>query len=310
VGKPKRTIVARRIFRVPEVIGDRHLINVTVGPDLAPVALSLEQEPDYRIESPGWAAFPKKRADTPNRFRIHHHAGGRWEILDLPETVENFHVLQPLGGDEWLLVRNRADDDNDRNAHVYDAAGRHVRSFHAGDGIQDVQATGDGKIWVSYFDEGVFGSTKLGRRGLVRLEGDGGCTFRFPGVYGGKIPDIVDCYALNVASDRETWAYYYTDFPVVKLVDGEPESIWPNVPVRGSSGFAVEGDVALFAGGYGKKENLYHVRLGEKRAKKIEPTDEEGRPLGKFWAFGRGDRLFLQTGEDVFKVEVADVERP
>jgi len=39
---------------------------------------------------------------------------------------------------------------------------RHLRSFHAGDGIQDVEAAGDGTIWVGYFDEGVFGGTSLG----------------------------------------------------------------------------------------------------------------------------------------------------
>jgi hypothetical protein len=146
VGRPRRTIVARRLFGLPEVVGDRHLINVTVGPDLGPVILSAEHPPDYRIESPGWASFPRCRADRPNRFRIHHQAAGGWRAVDLPETFENFHHLQPLGEDGWLLVRGRAEGDDDRNAHVYDAAGRHLRSFHAGDGIHDVQATEDGRI--------------------------------------------------------------------------------------------------------------------------------------------------------------------
>jgi hypothetical protein len=108
VGRPRRTIVARRLFGLPEVVGDRHLINVTVGPDLGPVILSVEQPPDYRIESPGWASFPKCRAARPNRFRIHHQAGGRWRAVDLPETFENFHHLHPLGEDGWLLARIEA----------------------------------------------------------------------------------------------------------------------------------------------------------------------------------------------------------
>ena len=309
MSKRAKVVVARRLFALPEVVVGRHLINVTVGPDLDPVVLTLEQPPDYRTESPGWASFPKKRADRPNRFRIHHQAGGMWRATDLPETVENFHQVQPLGVDEWLVVRGRAEGDDDRNAHVYDAVGRHLRSFHAGDGIQDVQATGGGEVWVSYFDEGVFGSTKLGGAGLVCLDGRGHCVFRFTDVLGGGVPDICDCYVLNVVSGGEVWLCYYTDFPLVRLVDGKVEGFWPRVPVGGSPGIAVDGDMALFAGGYRDKESLYLVRPGEKRVLKVEPTDEDGQRLKKFTAFGRGSRLFLQTEVALHAVDVTDIHR-
>jgi hypothetical protein len=302
-----RTVVARQLFEIAGVVGDRHLINVTVEPHLDPVVLSLEQPPDYRIESPGWASFPKRRADRPNRFRIHHRAEDRWRALDLSKTDENYHAIQPLGGDRWLLVRGRAEGDDDPNAHVYDAAGRQVRSFHAGDGIQDVQATGGGKIWVSYFDEGVFVNTQLGSSGLVCLDDRGRCLFRFTDLVGGGISGICDCYALNVVSDREVWLCYYTDFPLVRLVDGKVAGAWPGIPVRGSSGFAVEGDGALFAGGYRDKASLYLVRPGQERALKIDPRDINGQNLKRFAAFGRGHRLFLQTEGALYVVDVADV---
>ncbi len=304
MGKPRRSIEAKRLFGLSEVIGDRHLISVTVGPNLDPVVLSLEQDPDYRTESPGWASFAKKRADQPNRFRLHHQvAADSWRAIDLPETVENYHAAQPLGQDEWLLVRGRVDGDDDRNAHVYNASGRHLRSFPAGDGIQDVQTTSGGKIWVSYFDEGVFGSTKLGGAGLVCLDDRGHCVFRFTDVLGSGVPDICDCYALNVVSDLEVWLCYYMDFPLVKLVDGKVEGFWPRTPVKGSSGFAVEGESILFAGGYKDKTDLFLVRPGEKRALKLDPTDEVGQHLGRFSAFGRGNRLFLQTEVALFVVD-------
>jgi hypothetical protein len=41
VSKPRTTIDARRLFDFCEVIGDRHLITATVGPNLDPVVLSL-----------------------------------------------------------------------------------------------------------------------------------------------------------------------------------------------------------------------------------------------------------------------------
>lgn len=223
MGKHRREIPAKRLFGFAEVIGNRHLVAATVGPHSDLVILSLEGEPDYRVERPE-GIFPKRRAGRRNRFRLHYRADdGVWGSLDLPETVENYHTVQPLGEDAWLLVRGRADSEGDRNVHVHDAHGRHLRSFHAGDGIQDVQTARDGTSWVGYFDEGVFGNTSLGQAGLVRLDAMGNCSLEYNGLAGGRVPGIDDCYALNVASDREVWLCYYTDSPLVKLVahDGD-----------------------------------------------------------------------------------------
>ncbi len=307
VRKPWTTIEVRRLFDFGDVIGDRHIIAATVGPNLDPVVLSLERAPDYRIESSGWASFPKKRADSPNRFRIHHMGSDEvWTTIDLPETSENFHEIQPLGEGEWLLVRGRADDDGDRNAHIHDGSGRHLRSFHAGDGIQDVQTTEDGRIWVSYFDEGVFGGTKLGRSGLVCLDDRGRCGFDYATLVGDDVPSIADCYALNVCSDREVWLCYYTGFPLVRLLDGKPEGVWLKQPVSGSPGFAVSGELILFAGGYERKDELFLVQPGNMRNKTIIPVDDRGKPVKRFAAHGRGDRLFLRSKDALFVIGAAD----
>ena len=232
MANPRMTLETRRLFRFAEVIGNRHLIRVTVGPDFHPVILSLERDPNDRLKIAG-GNVPKSRAGQPNCYRIHHRVAEElWLTLDLSETLETFHAIQPLGDVEWLLVRGRADNDGDRNAHVYDASGGHSRSFHAGDGVQDVQATRGGEVWVSYFDEGVFGSTVLGQSGLVRLDGSGNCSFEFNRLAGGGLPDIADCYALNVASDQEVWLCYYTDFPLVRLVDGKVDDLWLRFPVQ------------------------------------------------------------------------------
>ena len=136
--RPKRTIEARRLFTFAEVIGDRHLVAASVGPNLDPILLSLEQGP---------SDFPKNETERPDRYRIYHRvAEDVWQTIDLAETDEDFHAVQPLGEDEWLLIRCRAQAEDDHNAHVYDASGQFVRSFHAGDGIQDVQTTRGGDI--------------------------------------------------------------------------------------------------------------------------------------------------------------------
>jgi hypothetical protein len=302
---PKVTIEARRLFRFAEVIGERRLITATVGPDLTPILLSLEGEPDYQIEaSPDQPRFPKKRADRPNNFRIHHRvAEDVWTELDLPETVENYHAVQPLRDEEWLLVRGRSEGDRDENAHVYDAFGRLLRSFPAGDGVQDVQSTRGGDIWISYFDEGIFGDTKLGQAGLARLDRSGVCSFEFNDQPVG-VWEISDCYALNVASDREVWLCYYTDFPLVRLMDGKVDAAWTEGPVKGSPAFAVRADRTLFAGGYEERDKLVLTRLGDRAGVKLTVTDEAGLRLKGFRTFARRDRLFLQTEDTLHVVEV------
>jgi len=86
---------------------------------------------------------------------------------------------------------------------VYDEDGLLVREFLLGDGIQDVQATEDGKIWVSYFDEGVYGNfgwgnpggpSPIGASGLIRFDRAGAIEWEFDPP--ANVEPIDDCYAL------------------------------------------------------------------------------------------------------------------
>jgi hypothetical protein len=296
--KKARAIPARRLFTFSEVAGDRDIVSVSVGPRLDPVLLSSEPDPASGRPS----GSPRKKARGPLGYRIHHQvAEDVWRTADLPWIDEDAHfALQPFGDDGWLLVRCRASGESDRNACVCDASGRPVRAFHAGDGIQDVQATEDGSIWISYFDEGVFGDTPLGACGLVCLDGQGRLLFDFRDL------GIADCYALNVPSPREVWLCYYTGFPLVKLLDGAVSAVWPNFPVPGASGFAIDGDIALFSGGYRDKGVLTSIELDGMKTSRIVPLDADARPLGYLSAFGRGPRLFLRAEEGLYAMDVAD----
>jgi hypothetical protein len=164
---PKRAVItARRLFDLEDVVGDRHLVQVTVSANLEPVVLTLEQPLDYRIDKEHFS-FPKRTANRANCFRIHSRKREKWSWVDLAPTRENYHFVQPLGSQHWLLVRGRAGDEKDINAHIFGMDGNLQRTFHAGDGIEDVQATERRNIWISYFDEGVFGKSSLGQSGLA-----------------------------------------------------------------------------------------------------------------------------------------------
>jgi hypothetical protein len=305
MARPAR-VPARKILDFASVLGGRHLVNVRATPALDPILLSLEQPPDDRIVT-DHGSFPKKRADRPNAFRVHHLAGVEWQALDLEETAENYHDVQPLPCGQWLLVRSRCHGEHDRNAHVYGPDGKPRSAFHAGDGIEDVQVTASGQVWVSYFDEGVCGETKLGRSGLACLDRRGRPVFRFNELDDAElVRSMADCYALNVTSDRETWLYYYVDFPLVRLLDCELAGAWP-MPVVGSHGFAVDWGRVLLGGSYERPRSLFPGDLNGGAFRELRPVDEGGRPLGQFWSFGRGRLLFLATKRTLYVVDLCSL---
>jgi hypothetical protein len=161
-------------------------------------------------------------------------------------------------------------------------------------------------VWVSYFDEGVFGDDPLSQSGLACFDQDGTPAFRLGNLPDPVLKSMADCYALNVCSDREAWLYFYTDFPLVRLLDSKLAGSW-RMPVAGSHGFAVDGDRVLLAGSYDRKNSLFLVRLGQSRAVELTPVDGRGRPLRKFRAFGRRDRLFLATDGGLYVVDLGSL---
>jgi hypothetical protein len=302
VAKKKQT-VARRLFEFAPVLGGRRLVTVTAGPGLEPILLSLDGVPDERLET-GHGDFPKNQADAPNRFRIHYR-GDHWGAVDIA-TREDHHFVQPLPDGRWLLVRPWDYGEQDRNAHVYESDGRLVESFHAGDGLADVQTTREGRVWISYFDEGIFGHTHLSGNGLVCLDTYGMPVFRFGDLADPVVETMADCYALNVCSGKEVWLYYYTDFRLVQLVEGRIAGHW-RTPVAGSHAFAVRGGRVLLGGSYDRKQSVFLATIGAADCEELEPVDEGGRPLGSFRAFGRRGRLFLATGEALHAVDLPSV---
>ncbi len=299
------TVTAFHRLNIRELIEDWHLITVTAGPRADVLVLCGEQPPDYRIAQ-GLGIFPKLQADQTNRFRIYHHTPWDTVTVTTLETPENIHEIQPIGNDRLLAVRSRARDASDKNAHIYRVEGQHVRSFHAGDGIEDVQTTSNGQIWVSYFDEGVFGGSGPGQDGVVCFRSAGEPLVRFNQLPGPS-RSIADCYAMNVVSDREVWLYYYTDFPLVRLREGRFDREWTGIPVTGSGAFAVDEDRALFAGSYDQPSKLFSVSLHSMQAEELQPVDRDGQLIDFRRAFGRGSTLYLSTEDELYTLDLADL---
>ena len=142
------------------------------------------------------------------------------------DTVELKNVpLMPTSVDLFsdgtlLLVQGRCLKDGkyvERNARRYNPNGQLVAAFTLGDGIESVQVDDEDTIWVSYFDEGIFGSfgweQPMGSEGLVAY------TINGEKIWGADGFGIIDCYALNVAGSKEVNFYYYDDSFLVQLND-------------------------------------------------------------------------------------------
>lgn len=222
-----------------------------------------------------------------------------------------FPHLQPMPDGGVLLVAarcRRRDGVAERNAAIYDADGRSLRRGVLGDGIADVQTTSEGDVWVGYFDEGVYGNygwgeadgpEPVGSAGLVRFTAELDVAWRYP--YDGGLGAISDCYALNVTGP-DAWAYYYTDFPVVRVRDGVTTG-WPT-QVGGARALVVADRRIALVGGYGNDRDRVVIldRPGFTARHPARLAMPGGRRVPRTATIlGRGDGLHVVVGTNWFK---------
>lgn len=165
----------------------------------------------------------------------------------------------------WLVTVASGDVNN---ARILGPDGRELRRIRLGDGIEHLKIDDAGRIWIGWFDEGVFGNRDWsypGRRwppngcGVAAFDEFGSVVSEADG---GPHNGIVDCYALNVAGET-AWACTYTNFPIVSLaVDQRPR--WWRSELSGVRAVAVRPPHVVAAGGYSENGNrVVLVRLGD-----------------------------------------------
>jgi hypothetical protein len=240
-------------------------------------------------------AFFKHAAKLPNRYEISRANEYGEFSTEVPETNENFTNVQELPGGRWLLVRARASGDDDLNAAILDVDGQCIKRLHLGDGIEDVQTTRDGSIWVSYFDEGVFGDTSLGRSGAVKLTDDGEVVLRLDQI--NSYDNFVDCYAMNVVQNDSAWLYYYTGFPLIEVRNRKIEKRYEDIGVSGARCFAVFRQWALFGGSYDNPLELSLVDLARRTKHAVGVRKFSNELLTPLQLFARGSVMCMVCDE-------------
>jgi hypothetical protein len=273
-----------------------------------------------RRKDPGGASFARVKTDSTYEALLMVLHGEAVREVHLHGLSATFPMVQLFADGAALLVAPRCEctggGTGEINARVYDSNGGLEGEFLLGDGIQHVQIDSEDRIWVGYFDEGVYGNfgwgmgdgpAPIGAAGLLCFDRTGKKLWEYESPEGAG--PIDDCYALNV-SEAGAWAYYYSDFPLVHI-DRKTMGVtaW-STPGGGGSAFATDGKRLLLYGGYGREKNP--CRLFElhgdaaKLASKVSLTLPKGNGAD-LRMMGRGDRLYLFAGDDCYTYSVASI---
>ena len=318
----------RQLPKVPATIQFRKVFEVEDLPPTSVIASFTADEDGKRLAAVLWENVPPRNDDKPADWfrRIFTkryppqappssqcalvRENGSTRKVSLAQFPLWLIELQRFGSHGWLTYEARSLPD-DRNLKIYDNEFRETHSVRAGDGIKEVQTDSAGAIWVSYFDEGVFGGSEIASSGVVRFDAAGAVQFRYSELaQRHNLPLIDDCYAMNLVNGA-TWIYYYSAFPLVKIENDDVAAIWKDVGVNGARAFAVAEDEALFAGSYDDHYSVFRFSLSDSRIEKLSPVDESGQPLPRSnpisptW-FARGSRLYFRSSDTLFCCDSMD----
>ncbi len=298
------------------------LVSASIGPAGELVALWSARKDEAALRSvttqPGWATFPDPTAARPVAARVSRQTSHEVDVTPLAELTLAHPSVQPLPDRRVLVVGARCrwrSDGPDRNAVVYDSAGRIEARATLGDGIEHVFTTTSGEVWVGYFDEGVYGNygwgdtnaaAPMGSSGLVRFSPQMEPEWRFPSHVDNEWGAISDCYALNVTDDA-VWTCYYTGFPVVQIRDGAVTG-WRN-QVDGARAVVVSGTRVGLLGGYGPQHD--RLVVGDLTGPAIRVVGEYrlvlpgAAPLpAQVTAVGRGAVLHVITADSWYQLSL------
>jgi hypothetical protein len=308
-------------LNLAEFLEGRSLVSRTIGPNGECLMLLVDKSDVAEIQGfdfRGGMQFSHSQANFSVAADLLIVDGSYVQNTVISNLKLAYPLLQPLPNGNFLLVGRRCrmfpDGTAERNANIFSSDGKLLREMTFGDGIADVQTTEDGGIWVSYFDEGIFGNG-IGVSGLVRFEYHGAklCEFVAPNSFS----PMDDCYALNVHGG-DVWVYYYSSFPLVCINSAGEYEGW-TTPIKGARTFAIDGRHVLFFGGYPKKEIFggYHTNeicsLGELGSASLKNIVEyrlilpSGDRCSGAKVIGRGPLLHVFQDTSWYQVDIRNI---
>ncbi|MDG4839152.1 hypothetical protein O7631_21755 [Micromonospora sp. WMMD967] len=289
-------------------------VSVSVGPHGEAIALWSSTAGREALLGSTLSASGVSRPDSTTRagvaVQVATYSPQARSVIAVPDLALAHCHVQPLPGGRMLLVgarSRRLAEGVENNAVIVDADGTTVRRGTLGDGIEHVQTTRSGRIWVGYFDEGVCGgsdgSPPLGAPGIVRFTSRLVPEWHFPD---GGVDPIDDCYALNVTGET-AWATYYSDFPVVRIAEDTVRS-WPGGRTAARA-LIVDDTRCALIGGYGEHHDRILVgNLDHGHFRRYRLVLPNGRPLPRRTVvIGRGAELHAFVDTTWLRVSLPDL---
>lgn len=264
----------------------------------------------------GAGSFPKPRMDEARRFRLSVWRGpGPLLTIDLPGLDLTFPVVDMLPDGKILIVGTRcawrAPEDYDLNGSIFDPETGKVSRILLGDGISGARVDALGRIWVAYFDEGVFGNLGWGGPGPTPVGAAGLACFAETGEKIWEYPTesedmIADCYALNVSGSEAT-IFTYPDFPICRISKEFEISRW-KTGLGGCGAVAVSKDEALFSGQYNDPLDIAYLGRfeadGQMHTRQVQLVLPDGSPRPKGQLLGRGEHLYFFDALSVYRASL------
>lgn len=255
-------------------------------------------------------SFPISQHNSSQEYRMSVFdpiQGNRFVVV---KSTLAIHFVQPAP-EGLLLVGARCyfrDGKGENNAIHVNWSGEVVREFCLGDGISDVRVAPDLKrIWVSYYDEGIFGNygweKPIGTAGLVTFDFLGNVTWEYDYKAANTEP-ICDSYAFNLHAKSDAWLYRYSEFLITHIKDGEYTNLKPTV--SGADCLAVNERGIALVGTYEQfnKINVYK-RTNDRLDHLYEASivDKAGDGIGQFHAMAVGERIVLMSGRKLYELK-------
>ncbi len=205
----------------------------------------------------------------------------------------------PTAGGWWL--NSRADPD-EHNAFIFDPACCFIRAFHAGDQVQTALVDGRDRIWLGYFEEGIFDRAALqaySPQGLLRLDDEGKIEFS----YNEEIdePFIWDMRALTIDAEDRAWFCARDDYFVASVEDGRTEQILPRAPMIEPRAMSVSESHIAFFGTIPQFSMVCMMERESRRVRLVQLRGGDGRTLNPQRITTYGGAAVMLAGNQLYQ---------
>lgn len=280
------------------------------GNALVLTANKQDQAKASEKETRGIGIFPKSRSASDLAFSLIVQSGAGAETISLPATNITFPYVDLFSDGGCALVGARSSwrskDDFDLNGALIERGTNVAKRVYFGDGIENLGIDGKDRIWISYFDEGVFGNfgwshpgpTGLGAGGINCFDRTGKLLWQHNRE--DATEHIDDCYAMNV-SPLGVWFYFYAAFKVARVTEDFSVEYF-ETPISGSNSLVTDGHRFVFSSQYREPVTTFHATNLHKgklvHRRKLSLSLPAGISADQIKMTARGDKLHVFTEKD------------